>query len=441
MTPARVVVLALSESFAAVWQQLATLVEADLEVSTTASDIRALQSASAVIIAAGGVESAAVEAMKGLKAANAPEIVIVGVDEDYRLALSMVQQGATDYFVFPKDLPLCRTWLVEKVKVVATQRKAAIFAAEERRRYDFSAIIGDSPPLQMALRRTAKVIPRSTTTVLVTGETGTGKELIARAIHYNSARAPGPFIEINCTTLPETLLEAELFGFESGAFTDARSTKPGLFEVADGGTLFLDEVGDLPILLQSKLLKALEDKRIRRLGSVRETHIDVRLVAATNVDLPAAVEDGRFRRDLYYRLNVVPIDLPALRDRGDDVLLLAEHFLEKFCEQYEMSKPQLTPEIKRALKGHAWPGNVRELRNAIERAIVLGDGALAVEDLLIEGPRLRQSSFLPFPASMRSIERAAARAMVDRCQGNKSEAAKMLEISRKHLYALLGENG
>lgn len=441
MTSARVVVISLSDSFSEFWPQLTAVMDAELEVGTKVTDIRALQSACAVIVSAGGVETDALETLQELRAAEAPDTAVAGVETDYRVAVTMTQHGATNYFALPNDLGLCRTWLSERIEQVVDRRNAAIFAAEERKRYDFSRIIGDSPLLQAALKRTAKVIPRTTTTVLITGETGTGKELIARAIHYNGARAAGPFVEINCTTLPDNLLEAELFGYESGAFTDARSSKPGLFEVADGGTLFLDEVGDLPSMLQAKLLRALEEKRIRRLGSVREMKIDVRLVAATNVNLPAAVQSGAFRSDLYYRLNVVPITLPPLRERGDDVILLAEHFLEKFCRHYEMQKPRLPPDVKRALRSHSWPGNVRELRNAIERALVLGDGEIAVEDLLLDGPQPPQTGMLPFPASMRAIEKAAAHAMVERCKGNKSEAAKMLEISRKHLYTLLEEDG
>jgi transcriptional regulator with PAS, ATPase and Fis domain len=326
---------------------------------------------------------------------------------------------------------------VDRVERVIDRRNAAQFVADERARFDFSKLIGSSPKLHSALRRTARVIPRGTATVLITGETGTGKELVARALHYNSARATGPFVDINCTTLPENLLEAELFGFEPGAFTDARVAKPGLFEVAHGGTLFLDEIGDLSLSLQAKLLRVLEEKRVRRLGSVREVEVDVRVVAATHVDLPEAVRDGSFRDDLYYRLNVVPIPLPALRERGDDVLMLAEHFLKRFCKQYEVPHPLVTPEIKRALRAHSWPGNIRELRNAIERAVLLGDGNLYVDDLFPEPPTLPINGTLPFPASMRAIERAAAQAMVERCGGNKSEAAKVLEISRKHLYSLL----
>jgi DNA-binding NtrC family response regulator len=436
---ARLAVIALSDSFSGVWPQLAGFAGAELELAATVSEVRSLQSTCGVIVSAGGVEDALVPLLRELRAAQAPDAVVAGTETNYRFVASLLQAGAANYFAMPSDFGLCRSWLVDRVERVIDRRNAAIFAAEERERFDFSKLIGTSPQLRDALRRTAKVIPRGTATVLITGETGTGKELIARAVHYNSARATGPFVEINCTTLPENLLEAELFGYEPGAFTDARLSKPGLFEVANGGTLFLDEIGDLSLTLQAKLLRALEEKRVRRLGSVRELEVDVRLVAATHVDLPLAVQSGTFRHDLYYRLNVVPIRLPALRERGDDVILLAEHFLHRFCDQYDVRKPILTAEIKRALCLHPWPGNVRELRNAIERAVVLGEGELLLQDLFIEGPPANANGALPFPASMRAIEMAAAHAMVERCGGNKSEAAKILEISRKHLYTLLEE--
>jgi transcriptional regulator with PAS, ATPase and Fis domain len=248
-------------------------------------------------------------------------------------------------------------------------------------------------------------------------------------------------VEINCTALPENLLEAELFGFEAGAFTDARASKPGLFESAQGGTLFLDEIGDLSLGLQAKLLRVLEEKRVRRLGSLRDQSLDIRVIAATHVNLTAAIAEQRFRRDLYYRLNVFPIHLPALRDRGDDVLLLATAFVERFGNEYSIPIPPLGPDIQRILKAHSWPGNVRELRNAIERAVLMGEGEFHARDLFPEEPFASDqiTARLPFPATMSEIERAAARAMTDWCGGNKSEAAKTLGISRRHLYVLLAE--
>jgi transcriptional regulator with PAS, ATPase and Fis domain len=280
------------------------------------------------------------------------------------------------------------------------------------------------------------VIPHGSATVLVTGETGTGKELLARAIHYNGPRRSQPFVEINCSAIPATLLEAELFGFEAGAFTDARAAKPGLFEAAHGGTLFLDEIGDLPVDLQAKLLKVLDGMEIRRLGSVRPVRVDVRVIAATHADLASAVRQGRFREDLFYRLHVVPIHLPALRDRGEDVLLLAMHFLAEFCAAYGVTRPVLNGDARGVLLRHTWPGNVRELRNSIERAVLLGSGNIEPSDLL-DNSGLQVPSAIPFPATMDQIEQMAARVMVERLGGNKSAAAEALGISRSRLYRLL----
>jgi transcriptional regulator with PAS, ATPase and Fis domain len=281
------------------------------------------------------------------------------------------------------------------------------------------------------------VIPRGDATVLITGETGTGKELLAQAIHYNGPRAPHPFMEVNCTALPETLLEAELFGYEKGAFTDARTSKPGLFEAADRGSLFLDEIGDLTLNVQAKLLKVLEEKQVRRLGSIKSLGVDVRVIAATHVDLTAAVAEGRFRADLFYRLNVLPVHLAPLRERQGDLLLLAEHFLDRISEEYDLPRPPLDAATKQAMLAHGWPGNVRELKNAIERAVLLGDGELHVDELLPMASPAPAGGALPFPASLRKIEAAAARLAVERLEGNKSAAADLLGISRTRLYRLL----
>ena len=438
MNAPRIAVVAPSDSFSEVWPQLARFAGATLEVASTVGEIRFMQSSCGVLVAAGGVEDSAIPILRELAAARAPESVVVGCETNYRVVAALFLAGAGNYFALPGDLSMCRSWMAEQVQRVEDRRSGELFAADEKERFDFSKMIGDSGHLKAALRRTARIIPKGNSTILITGETGTGKDLLARAIHYNGACATGPFVEINCTTLPDNLLEAELFGYEPGAFTDARIAKPGLFEVANGGTLFLDEIGDLPYQLQAKLLRVLEDKRVRRLGSVREVEIDLRLVTATNVDLKSAVRQGKFREDLYYRLNVVPIRLPSLRDRGEDVILLADHFLDRFSKQYQIPRPLITADIRRALLTHPWPGNIRELRNSIERAVLLGDGHLFVHDLFPE--ELMTSSAggpLPFPATMRSIELAAAKAMVERCSGNKSEAAKVLGISRKHLYALL----
>jgi transcriptional regulator with PAS, ATPase and Fis domain len=246
-------------------------------------------------------------------------------------------------------------------------------------------------------------------------------------------------VELNCAAVPSGLLESELFGHEKGAFTDARTAKPGLFEAADGGTLFLDEIGELPLPLQGKILKALDEKEVRRVGAVRPRGVDVRIIAATHVDLAAAVARREFREDLFYRLNVIPIHLPPLRERGDDVALIAEHFLTTLAAQYGLPAPPVSAELRRALVVYPWPGNVRELRNALERALLLGDGVLEPSDLFPAAVAGTASSSgeIPFPARLDEIERAAALAMVTRFEGNKSAAADALGISRSRLYRLL----
>jgi transcriptional regulator with PAS, ATPase and Fis domain len=431
-------VLSLNDSFVELWPKLVPSAGARLRLGASVRELGSLEDVCGVLIVAAGAEDSAIEVMEELLARQAPEIAVTGVETDYRLAISLLQAGAGGYFALPGDLGMLRSWMTERVDHAVAVLRARELAVSQRTHYDFSRLLGRSPALLEALTRAARVIPRATATVLLTGETGTGKELLARAIHYNGPRAAKPFVEINCTALPENLLEAEVFGYEAGAFTDAKSPKPGLLEAANGGSLFLDEIGDLSLNLQGKLLRVLEEKRVRRLGSLRDQTVDVRIIAATHVDLIAAVNEQRFRQDLYYRLNVVPLTLPALRDRGDDVLLLATHFLERFATEYQTPPLSLTPEIRRALMAHTWPGNVRELRNAIERAVLLGDGTVSADDLFLDQPgSVTPTSMLPFPAPMAAIERAAAKAMTEWCGGNKSEAAKALGISRKYLYGLL----
>jgi transcriptional regulator with PAS, ATPase and Fis domain len=276
--------------------------------------------------------------------------------------------------------------------------------------------------------------------VLIGGETGTGKELLARAIHYASPRGAAPFIEINCAAIPANLLESELFGHEKGAFTGAVAARAGLMELAHGGTLFLDEVGSLPLELQPKLLRALEGREIRRVGGLVTRHVDIRLIGATHVDLAAAVRRGEFREDLYYRLQVVVLTLPPLRDRDGDVELLAETFLTRLATSYGLPVPPLGAEAKAALRAHRWPGNVRELRNTIERALVLSPpGTLRTEELAAPkepavGP---DPSGLPFPTDLATLTRAAVVRMLGLTGGNKSEAARRLGISRPRLQRLL----
>ena len=431
------IVVTATDSFSAVWPRLAEELGCVLRVVSAPEEAPGAE-AFACILSVPGEEEAGEGGVHALAAAGVEEPLVVGSRAEHRLALAIVQAGAADYFALPGDLAQLRGALEERKRAMESRDAREELARSQRRSFDFSRVIGRSPLLRAALERAARIIPHDRAAVLLTGETGTGKELLAQAIHYNGPRAAAPFVEINCAAIPATLLEAELFGHERGAFTDARTAKPGLFEAADGGTLFLDEIGHLPYELQGKILKAIEEKKIRRVGAVGMREIDVRVIAATHRDLAVAVRDGEFREDLYYRLNVIPIHLPPLRDRGDDVLLLAEHFVASLAVQYDLPQPPLTAELRSVLLSHDWPGNVRELRNSLERALLLGDGRLEVSDLFASPIRSAASTGgIPFPAPLADIERAAARTMLDRLQGNKKAAADALGISRSRLYRLL----
>ena len=436
------VVIQRSDAFADVWPSVAEQAGATLVQIDAAADLPSPAEVSAVLVVVAGREAVVADALEALPY-PARTLGVVGADDDRRVAIAAIRAGADEYFALPADLPMLRAWVEERAADRLRDARADALAREERARYDFSRMIGASPGLRAALERAARVIPRGNATILITGETGTGKELLAQAIHYNGPRATQPFVDVNCSALPANLLEAELFGYEKGAFTGAVAAKPGLFEAAHRGTLFLDEIGEIPVELQAKLLRALESKSVRRVGSVQTIQVDVRVVAATHRDLGAEVRAGRFREDLFYRLNVLPIELPPLRERGDDVIRLAEHFLERFADEYGIASPALPDDVRRALLAAPWPGNVRELRNSIERAVLLGDGALSADDLFAGAGSTTQvaadGGTIPFPASMDEIEAAAARAMVLRFDGNKSAAADALGISRSRLYRLMGE--
>ncbi len=366
------------------------------------------------------------------------EVVAVGALPSHRTAATVVRAGAAEYFALPPDLPLLASWLRERAERPRQQARRAEFAEAERVKYRFAGILGESAAIKAALARAARIIPHPQVTVLISGETGTGKELVARAIHYNGPRREAPFVDVNCAALPDHLLESELFGHEKGAFTDASAAKPGLFELASGGTLFLDEIGHLPFGLQGKLLRALQERVVRRVGGTKNIAVDLRVIAASHVDLGAAVKRGEFREDLFYRLNVVPIELPALRQRRDDVLPLAQHFLEQHAAEYGLPVPELTNAAQQELLRRDWPGNVRELRNLMERCTLLSiDGVLDREDLDEPSREPVSAGGIPFPSTIAELQRAASRAMLGLCNGNKSEAARRLGISRPRLQRLL----
>jgi len=431
-------VVALTDSFHAEWPALAQAHGLTLTLSDEASGL-APPPASITLITAGGDERALEAALHRIPHGSR-FVAAVGAETNHRVASATVRAGADDYFALPNDLEALRSWVADAVGRIQAEHEAASFAEQERGGVRFDGILGTSEALHAALTRARRVISRPTVTVLLTGETGTGKELLARAIHYNGPRRDAPFVDVNCAAIPENLLESELFGHEKGAFTGATGTKPGLMQLADGGTLFLDEIGHLPLPLQGKLLRALEERTIRRVGGTRSIPFDVRLVAATHVELAGAVRRGEFREDLSYRINVVPIELPALRARAGDIVPLAEHFLARFKREYEVPALAFSAAARRVLAERTWPGNVRELRNTIERAVLLAQGTtLEAADVAEEASawHVRTEGELPFPATIAEITRAAAQGMLALCNGNKSVAARRLGVSRPRLQRLL----
>jgi len=330
----------------------------------------------------------------------------------------------------------------------ALRRENRALREEIRKENKFEDLLAKSVPMQEIFRTVSKVADYKTT-VLISGESGVGKELVARAIHARSARAPRRFVAVNCGAIPETLLESELFGHKKGAFTDANADRHGLFEEADGGTLFLDEVGELPFALQVKLLRVLQDETIRRLGDSRDLKVDVRIVAATHRDLTAEVKAGRFREDLYYRLNVLPIVVPPLRDRRDDIPVLMDHFLARNNARLGTHIRGIEPEARRLLLEYSWPGNVRELENSIERAMVLAESDVITGQDLPE--RIREardpikmqlaSGELSIKKTTRLIEEVLIRRALQKTRGNRTRAAQVLEISHRALLYKIKEYG
>jgi DNA-binding NtrC family response regulator len=399
--------------------------------------LTALPDTAAIIVAAGGAEGQVIQWLETHAAPRKLPRIVVGTDTSRRTAVQVIAGGACEYFALPEDLEIFRT----AVRSAIQKRKPCASATKTEVTDPFAGIIGESEVLKKDLARAACLLPHRHARALIVGETGTGKELLARAIHAGGARNNAPFIAVNCSAFAETLIESELFGHERGSFTDAHAAKPGLFEIADCGTLFLDEVGALPAGVQAKLLRVLEDGEVRRVGGTKSRTVDVRIIAATNEPLAAYVRQGRFREDLFFRLSTVVLTLPPLRERGDDILLIAQTLLEKLAARHGVPVPTLTPEFRTHLKGHAWPGNVRELKNALERVLLLSPpGELRIDELL---PPAEQTSAapvaapIPFPATFRDIATAAARATLNASRGNRTEAARRLGISIRRLRRML----
>jgi DNA-binding NtrC family response regulator len=434
----RIGLVELSDSFRKSLVELARELGADIATWDPETHEALPQEVSAVLVLAGGAEGKALDLLTDIQGTAAP-VYLIGASPDHRLAAAAVQRGARDYFALPEDLDVLRRSLDRVAREAKGRVEAERFAETERTTSGFEAIIGHSSALLQTLDQAARVAIHRDVTVLIGGETGTGKELLARAIHYAGPRAEQPFVEINCAAIPAALLESELFGHEKGAFTGAIAAKPGLFELAHGGTLFLDEIGALPLELQPKLLRSLESRTTRRVGGHASRPMDVRVIGATHVDLGSASRRGEFREDLYYRLNVVTLTLPPLRDREGDVEILADTFLTRIATAYGLPVPPLTPELRAVLRVYPWPGNVRELRNAVERSLVLSPrGTLRAEELVPQPEHERAArGVLPFPVPLDMLVRSAARAMLELTGGNKSEAARRLGISRPRLQRIL----
>ena len=329
---------------------------------------------------------------------------------------------------------------------VACQEVAALRARQSGRSWGYEDVVGESRAMKSLRRLLRKVAETASSTVLITGENGTGKDLCARVIHGRSARSAGPFLNITCSALPEALLESELFGHERGAFTDARERKKGLLEQADGGTVFLDEVGEMSLVLQANLLRVLEEKAFRRVGGARDLKVDVRILASTNRDLRAAVREGSFREDLYYRLRVLPVEVPALRDREGDLPLLVQLFVRTFCGEFKKDPLAVSAAALARLQAHPWPGNVRELRNAIERAVLLAEGpALEARDFdMLGGTATDADAPLRLPPGGLDFERLERELVVqafERSGRNKSRAARLLGMDRDWLRYRLEKHG
>jgi len=384
-------------------------------------------------------------------------IYVVAKCPTVELAVGSIKAGADEFLTNPPDLVKFRSLIREEVEGWRLKAFGKDFFEKQRARYDFSNIYGESREIKRVFQLAKKIIPSRTATIMIRGETGTGKGLIARAIHYNTVNGgvsgvERPFVEINCTAIPENLLESELFGYEKGAFTDAKSTKKGLFELADGGTIFLDEIGHMNQNLQVKLLKVVEEKVFRRLGGTKDIKVDVRIVAGTSKDLEKAIGEGQFRKDLYYRLNVFTIRMPLLKERGDDIKLLAQRFLDVYNREHHRSIKGFTGEAKDLMMNYPWPGNVRELKNAVERAVLMVEGDWITAENLpiypdvsdegrIESMQTCGSNIVlelgGIGIPLETVEKEVIERVLRLNRGNRSKAAKVLKISRPRLLRMI----
>jgi DNA-binding NtrC family response regulator len=395
-------------------------------------------------------DASGIDVLRRIRQRQSDAVVImitanVLVDE----TIAALRGGAYDFIGKPINLEELHVALRNGIEAGRLRKEVNLFRRERAQQFSFDQIIGNSPAMREMLAIARKVAESEVSSVLLQGPSGTGKDLVAKAIHYQSHRGDGPFVAINCAALPGTLIESELFGYEKGAFTDAKARKEGLFEQAEGGTLFLDEIGELELSLQAKLLRVLEEGAFRRVGGLRDIPFDARIIAASNRDLKTESEANRFRLDLYYRLSVIQIDIPSLHERGDDVLLLTEYYIDSFSKRLRKQVEGIAPEVAAAFRRYEWPGNVRELRNVIERALILEDEEVItmkyIPRAVADGARsvftdgrgagVTGSQFrLPTEGvALEDVEMSLVRQAIERSGGNQTKAAELLGISRDQL--------
>lgn len=386
-------------------------------------------------------------------------VFIITAAPNYADAVQYLKMGVSEYIALPPDQSLLVDLLDSSIEEWKSSRLRKSFNDRRKKSFDFGNIIGTSPQMQNVIDRSRKLLSNPNITVLVLGETGTGKELLAKAIHFSSINSSQPFVEIACSSIPESLLESELFGHVKGAFTDAKNDKIGLFELAGKGTIFLDEIGDISPVIQSKLLNALEEKKIRRLGGIDDIPVEARIITATSKDLHGMVKRGEMRKDLYYRLAVFSLEMPPLRDRSGDIPILANHFLQEFARQNEKAINGFTPKALEKLEKEHWEGNVRELKHVIERAVLLSNSKFLDEDdlemITTAGTDLQQETNLTsesekmqtdghvvisvplVDATLSHIEKSLIKVVLQQVQGNKRKASKILKISRPRLDRII----
>jgi DNA-binding NtrC family response regulator len=370
-------------------------------------------------------------------------VILITAFGSIETAVEAIKEGATNFIPKPFKMQTLKAIVDKAIEQKWMMEENRFLKEELEEKYSFHNIIGKSKAMQQVYQMIRQVAA-SQTNVLIEGESGTGKELVARALHFNSPRAPRPFVAINCSALPETLLESELFGYVKGAFTDAKATKKGLFEVADGGTLLLDEISSMPLGLQAKILRVLQDSEIRPLGGTSSRKVDVRIISATNKDLESAIEEGTFREDLYYRLNVISIVLPPLRKRREDIPMLAQHFLNHYAKLNGKKVTGFDSGAMSYLMNAPWKGNVRELENTVERAVVLSNGEIITTSELLPMTKKSKGSRFEFGDALlplKEIERMYVERVLQSVGGNIERAAKVLGVSSRTLYRRKEESG